>query len=168
MKIGQILNGAVGFSTLRNAAKSAVTAFGLLVAPAFASSTLAAVSGTYNSDNNDDVIETLTTSVPELFFMGYEWNNPSFKGNLKELSRVINENLKYPEAAYKNNIEGCVMIEFSIAPDGEINDIKIDDTVNPILAQEVIRCVKLTAGLWGVSTDKSEHPTYKLSIDFEL
>lgn len=131
---------------------------------------LFSTSATVNAQttDNDDVIPGLSQfSIPEFFFMTSDWDLGDFKGDIKALSRVINDNLKYPETAYENHIEGNVMIEFSVSAEGNIENIKIGESVNPILAQEVIRCVKLTSGMWGTNNSSNE-PTYKLSIDFEL
>lgn len=104
-------------------------------------------------------------SIPELFFLGQDLGKSTSAGSVKALSKIINDNIKYPEAAYKKKIQGSVMVEFSVSPYGDVNNIIVDSNANPILAQEVIRCVKLTSGMW---TAADPDDTYKISIDFEL
>lgn len=49
---------------------------------------------------------------------------PSYPGNNDALSNYINTNLKYPEQAIDNNVEGTVQVQFVVDRDGKVSDVK--------------------------------------------
>ncbi len=51
---------------------------------------------------------------------------PVFPGGLKALSQFVSFNLNYPEKARENKISGTVFVEFVIAPDGSVVDVKTE------------------------------------------
>lgn len=46
----------------------------------------------------------------------------SFPGGMAKLYQYFKENLKYPRAAKKANVEGRVYVEFIVNPDGSVDD----------------------------------------------
>ena len=71
-------------------------------------------------------------------------NNPEFPGGEEKLLAFMGEKLRYPKAAKKKGIEGRVLVSFVVEQDGSIIDenIEIEESVHPLLDQEVIRFVK--------------------------
>jgi TonB family protein len=67
---------------------------------------------------------------------------PEFKGGKTELNKYIAENLKYPESAISNNIEGTVHIEFEVNTDGSLTNLKVVKSISPDLDNEAIRLLK--------------------------
>ena len=67
---------------------------------------------------------------------------PTFPGGEEALNKYISDNLKYPEAAKGNGVEGIVSVGFIVKTDGSIGTIKIVRMVDPDLEQEAIRLVK--------------------------
>lgn len=67
---------------------------------------------------------------------------PTFPGGEEALNKYISDNLKYPEAAKENSVEGVVTVGFIVRTDGSIGTIKIVRMVDPDLEQEAIRLVK--------------------------
>lgn len=67
---------------------------------------------------------------------------PTFPGGQEALDKYITDNLKYPEAAKENGVEGIVNVGFIVKIDGSIGSIKIIRMVDPDLEQEAIRLVK--------------------------
>ena len=67
---------------------------------------------------------------------------PEFPGG--EVARVafISENVKYPEEARKEKLQGLVRVFFIVETDGSISDIKIARGAAPILDEEAMRVVK--------------------------
>jgi len=57
------------------------------------------------------------------------------------LLKYVNENLTYPDSAYKAKIEGQVFVCFTIDDKGQISDIKIIEGSNPYFDKEVIRLI---------------------------
>lgn len=67
---------------------------------------------------------------------------PSFPGGEEACNKYIVENIKYPQAAKDNGIEGIVNVSFTVNTDGSIGSIKIVNMIDPDLEQEAIRLVK--------------------------
>ena len=55
----------------------------------------------------------------------------------------IRDNLVYPKKALENGIEGTSFIGYTIGTDGQIRDVHIQLSSNPILDKEALRVVKL-------------------------
>lgn len=66
----------------------------------------------------------------------------SFPGGEEAQEQYILVNLKYPQAAKENGIEGVVAVLFTVKVDGSIGNIKIKRMVDPDLENEAIRLVK--------------------------
>lgn len=70
---------------------------------------------------------------------------PSIVGGMEALSR----NVKYPEKAMQQGIEGTVIIQATISDDGPAADMKVLKSVHPLLdaaALQAVRKVSFTAG----------------------
>lgn len=65
-----------------------------------------------------------------------------FPGGESALNEFIAANMKYPEPAARNGIEGVVTVECVVKADGSIGTIKIVRMIDPDLEQEAIRLVK--------------------------
>lgn len=66
----------------------------------------------------------------------------SFPGGDEELRIFVKKNLKYPEEAADNNIEGSVLVSFTVTKAGEIRDIQIIRKVDALCDAEAVRIVK--------------------------
>jgi periplasmic protein TonB len=67
---------------------------------------------------------------------------PLFPGGDTELLRYIAENTKYPVSAQEANIEGTVYIRFVVSKTGDVDNVTIARSVDPVLDQEALRVVK--------------------------
>lgn len=65
-----------------------------------------------------------------------------FPGGMKNLSNYLEENLRYPQQALNDSIEGRIIVKFTVRKDGSISDIKVIRPVHPLLDEEAIRVVK--------------------------
>lgn len=83
-----------------------------------------------------------TTSQKE-FFDGNTGGQPSFPGGDAALMRFISEHVVYPEEAYKNNIEGKVVVQFIIEETGKVGEVKVARSVSEELDREAVRVMKL-------------------------
>ncbi len=72
---------------------------------------------------------------------------PLYPGGEQALQRYIQMNLRYPSDAAKQEIQGQVVIEYTIATDGSVTDVKPQTNLHPLLDNEVIRVVK-EMGKW--------------------
>ena len=64
---------------------------------------------------------------------------PEFKGGDEARSIFFSENLKYPDKARKNSLEGKVIVQFVVDSLGKIRDIEIIKSLRKDCDDEVIR-----------------------------
>ena len=67
---------------------------------------------------------------------------PEFPGGAAALMRYLQENIKYPPEAAKNNIEGRVIVQFVIDETGQVGEVKVVRPVSEELDAEAVRVVK--------------------------
>lgn len=69
-------------------------------------------------------------------------NMPSFPGGYAEMTKWIASNINYPADAAKKGIEGRVLLDLIVEPDGCLSDIKITRGVEPSLDKEAVDVIK--------------------------
>ena len=67
---------------------------------------------------------------------------PQFPGDQIAMLKYIMENIKYPEQAMKEGIQGRVAVRFIVEKDGSISDVKPILSVHPLLNKEAVRVVE--------------------------
>ena len=68
---------------------------------------------------------------------------PSFPGGLNALFEYLNQNVKYPPIARKNNIQGRVIVQFVVGKNGKIKDVEVVRSGgDPSLDKEAARVIK--------------------------
>ena len=67
---------------------------------------------------------------------------PEYPGGVQAMMSFIGENVKYPEDAVKQKVEGRVMVQFVVETDGSISDVHVAKQVFPSLDAEAIRVVQ--------------------------
>ena len=87
------------------------------------------------------VLDSLYEPEPVYYSDGVD-SSPSFPGGRSALDEFLSENLKYPEYALENGIEGKVYIGFIVEKDGSLSDISIYDGIDLSLNIEALRFVK--------------------------
>lgn len=109
-----------------------------------------------NAQNDEDV-----------FFVVEEM--PEFPGGDKELRKYIVDNVKYPEEAQKNNIEGKVFVSFVVGKEGNVKNATIVRGVAPSVDQEALRVVS-NLPKWKPGRQKGETVNVKFTvpINFQL
>jgi TonB family protein len=68
---------------------------------------------------------------------------PEFPGGEVALLKWISENLKYPENAKKNNIQGRISCTFAVEKDGSVSNVRIKNPLDPELDAEAIRVLQM-------------------------
>lgn len=99
----------------------------------------------------------------------YAGPEPQFPGGDEALKKYLNDNMKYPQTAIDNGIEGVVDVAFIVKSDGSIGSIKIVRMVDPDLESEAIRLVKGMPA-W-TPADKGGTPIdaqTQVEVDFQL
>lgn len=64
-----------------------------------------------------------------------------FPGGVNALLKWLNNNVRYPETALQNDIEGQVMVKFVIEKDGSLSNVEISEAVDKDLDREALRVV---------------------------
>lgn len=67
---------------------------------------------------------------------------PQYPGGQIAMMKYIMENMKYPEQAMKEGIQGRVTVRFIVEKDGSISNVSPIHPVHPLLDKEAIRVVK--------------------------
>lgn len=67
---------------------------------------------------------------------------PEFKGGQQALYRYLTTNLRYPISAVEDEVQGKVMVEFTVCEDGKLCDEKVTNTIDRRLAVEALRVVR--------------------------
>ena len=71
--------------------------------------------------------------------------DPSFVGGDKEMLKYLRANLKYPEAAQDNDIEGTVFVDFIVDQSGNVHEVIashiVGELVELTLQEEAVRVV---------------------------
>lgn len=88
----------------------------------------------------------------------------SFPGGEEAQQQYITVNLRYPQTAKDNGIEGVVAIVFTVKTDGSIGNIKIKRMVDPDLENEAIRLVKQMPN-WVPATDNGTPVESSAEVD---
>lgn len=66
---------------------------------------------------------------------------PQFPGGPSALMQYLSRSVKYPEEAYKKNIQGRVIVNFVVEKDGSITNAKVVRSIDPLLDAEALRVV---------------------------
>ncbi|MFZ1525677.1 MAG: TonB family protein, partial [Saprospiraceae bacterium] len=90
-----------------------------------------------------------------------------------KMLEYIYQNLKYPQEARKNNVEGQVVLQFVVEKDGRLNDIKVVRDIGAgcgIAARQVIENMNAMKSRWipGKQSGKDVRVLYTLPVKFKL
>lgn len=94
---------------------------------------------------------------------------PQYPGGPIAMLKYIMENIKYPEQAMKEGIQGRVTVRFIVEKDGSISDVKPVLSVHPLLNKEAVRVVK-SMPKWspGKHNGKPVRVRFNLPVMFKL
>lgn len=67
---------------------------------------------------------------------------PQYPGGQIAMLQYIMKNIKYPEQAMKEGIQGRVAVSFIVEKDGSISNVKPILSVHPLLNKEAVRVVE--------------------------
>lgn len=93
---------------------------------------------------------------------------PEYEGGEKALLNFLGENIRYPESALKDSIQGRVIVQFVISKSGNVSDVNVMRKVNPALDEEASRVVKLLKFTPGEVDGKPVDCFYTLPVEFRL
>lgn len=74
--------------------------------------------------------------------LGESAQPPGFPGGETALAAYIGQNIRYPQSALENEIQGTVLLRFVVLEDGRIGDVVITRGLDPACDKEAVRVVK--------------------------
>lgn len=94
---------------------------------------------------------------------------PEFPGGQPALFAYLGGELKYPEEARENNIEGAVYIGFVVERDGSIGEVKVLRGIGHGCDTEAVRVVKgMPKWTPGMHSGKAVRTAFTLPIRYKL
>lgn len=97
------------------------------------------------------------------------FTDPQYPGGIEAFTKMIVENIRYPEEIVEKGLEGRVVLEFRISSNGRLVNPKPIESAHPELDREAIRVV-LLSDLWIPATfhGKRTSSSYTFPISFAL
>ena len=149
--------------------------YALFVLPAFALLVAGNISCSQDTSQTEDAKEEVvapvsseakeapadSTAKEEVFMVAEQM--PEFPGGMKEMLKFLQENVKYPENAMKNNVQGRVIVQFVVEKDGTPTEFKVLRSVDPDLDAEALRVLK-TMPKWKPGMEKGEAVRVKFTV----
>lgn len=149
--------------------------YALFVLPAFALLVAGNISCSQDASQTEDAKEEVvapvspeakeapadSTAKEEVFMVAEQM--PEFPGGMKELLKFLQENVKYPENAMKNNVQGRVIVQFVIEKDGTPTEFKVARSVDPDLDAEALRVLQ-TMPKWKPGMQRGEVVRVKFTV----
>lgn len=94
---------------------------------------------------------------------------PEYPGGMQALLNYLMENVKYPEDAEKQKIEGRVIAVFVVETDGSISNVEVVKPVFPSLDAEAVRVLSgMPKWTPGKQSGKVVRVKYTVPINFQL
>lgn len=117
-----------------------------------------------------DVVEKVEIVEDQKIYEGELEKKVDFKGGVDALSAFLEENLVYPEGPKSNEIEGVVMVIFTVEKNGKISDIRTEGKNDKELEAEAKRVILKTNGMWvpGEYKKKPVRSVCRIPITFEI
>ena len=115
----------------------------------------------------DVVQEEEVVEEPQVFFIVEDM--PEFPGGELALRKYIAENVRYPEMAKENDIQGTVYVRFVVDTDGSVKNVEVIRGVDQLLDKEAIRVVQ-SLPKWkpGKQRGKAVKVSHSVPIKFQL
>lgn len=121
-------------------------------------------------EHKDEVVveEKKPAPAPEQIFTAVE-EPPTFPGGVEAMYAYMKKNLRYPEMAAQNNIQGRVIVQFVVEKDGSIGEVKVARGRDQDLDKEAVRMVKsMPKFIPGRMNGQSVRVWFTLPVNFTL
>ena len=94
---------------------------------------------------------------------------PEYPGGIQALFEYLQQNVKYPEDAVKQKIEGRVIATFVVETDGSISNVEVVKPAFPSLDAEAVRVLSAMPK-WtpGMQSGKVVRVKYTVPINFNM
>ena len=114
----------------------------------------------------EEVVENIV--VEEIFVTAEEM--PTFQGgDLSKFRNWVQSNVKYPQIALENGIQGNVVIKFVVEKDGKLSNIQVLQSPDKTLADAAVQVLQKSPK-WkpGKQRNKPVRVTYTLPVSFKI
>lgn len=108
-----------------------------------------------------------STQVEEVY--EFVEKQPEFPGGVQKMHDFFKTNIKYPQAAIDNNIQGKVYVKFEVLKTGDIGDVMVVRGIHKLLDDEAVRVIKsMPKWIPGEQRGKKVSVWYTVPISFTL
>ena len=116
-----------------------------------------------------EVEEVVENIVEEEIFVTAE-EMPTFQGgDLSKFRNWVMQNVKYPQIALENGIQGNVVVKFVVEKDGKLSNIQVLQSPDKTLADAAVQVLQKSPK-WkpGKQRNKPVRVTYTLPVSFQI
>jgi len=93
---------------------------------------------------------------------------PDIPGGMQGLSTYMNGHLRYPESAYKRDLQGTVKLEFVVETSGSVSNLRAFDELGGGCTEEAMRLVRQMCWSPAVKDGRRVRCTQRVEIQFKL
>lgn len=121
------------------------------------------------TDIKIDVAEEPVEAAPQIYDLAALQEQPEFPGGLPKMYEFIGNNVKFPQMAKENGIQGKVYVKFVVWKDGSIRDVQVLKGIGGGCDEEAVRVVKeMPKWIPGKQMGKAVAVYFHLPIVFNL
>lgn len=121
------------------------------------------------TSENPDESPVLVVSGPAKVVYSAVEKIAEFPGGMPAMMRWLSETIRYPEDAFKNKVQGRVIVKFIVNADGSISDPTVVRGISPSIDNEAIRVIKAMPK-WEAAENHGEKVAsyFTIPITFQL
>lgn len=112
---------------------------------------------------SDNVIQDNTPQ--EIFTIVEE--QPTFGGGEEARQKFLSDNIKYPDLARENGIQGTVYVTFVVEPDGSISNVQVLKGIGAGCDEEAMRVVKMMPK-WTPGKQRGKNVRVKINMPIKF
>jgi len=168
------LKNRIKMMTKKRSSKRALLKYAFIVPVLFAVSVIfSAYTFTANSPENGDPVYSEVDQMPTLKGCENSDKEAAKKCSDQKMIQLVYGNVKYPKAAFKNNIEGLAVVSFTVTKEGKVKDVKIVKDVAEGCGQaahDAVYKMVTDKTQWnpGVHKGKKVNVSLKLPVRFKI
>jgi protein TonB len=121
---------------------------------------IADIDSSKKQDSEKDEVSEILNNVDEM---------PEYMQGSDELRKFIAKNTVYPDSAFKQKIQGVVLVQFIVTKHGEVKNLKLVRSVSPLLDSEAMRVARMI-NTWkpGRQKGKAVNVQYVIPFNFKI
>ncbi|MFB9841344.1 energy transducer TonB [Mucilaginibacter ginsenosidivorans] len=116
------------------------------------------ISGTFSNEKGEVNTYTIARSIA-----------PAYPGGLNVFYKYLSKKIRYPDYEREHNVQGTILMSFTVEKDGKVTGIKLINTVSPNIDAEALRVMKASPP-WvpGIRYGRPVRVRYQIPIGFSL